>query len=250
VTVTPAITIVLAALLRTSVSLERDWYGLESIAALNELFELVRKERRHEIPPFRIVRLDKPYGVRSDGKCLQIPEMTDYEVLINGSNAPYADVIAPFKLVQAKYCAKSKESAVLYLEEELHKMGLLASSSPEQKQFAKMQYMVWTPTNTNVMNAASSDSDLATLTASTDDDSNLGVHRYLYPASMLVSEQVITKSRNDRTYMKYNSTWYSLNEDRSHCCFCDQRKKVSNSTKSGAGLCRPRNSDEQLRARQ
>ena len=50
VSVTPAITIVLAALLRNRATLQSCWSGFESIVALDELFRLVREESADEIP--------------------------------------------------------------------------------------------------------------------------------------------------------------------------------------------------------
>jgi hypothetical protein len=58
---------------------------------------------------------------------IEVPMVNKFTVVLNSElRAPYADVIAPFRLVQTKYSTKgdNKETSYLDLLEELGKMGL------------------------------------------------------------------------------------------------------------------------------
>jgi hypothetical protein len=140
--VTPAITIVLAALLSSAASLQSTWSGFESVVAVIELFKLVREAEGDTVPAFQIVQLDKAYPATTGAKLLEVPEMSNSIVFINGPRAPYADVIAPFRLIQAKH-SDSGEIAHVKIEEELKKLGVLTTSSPKQKVFVAEQYRMW-----------------------------------------------------------------------------------------------------------
>ena len=186
VSVTPAITIVLAALLGTTAFMQTNWSGFETVVALNELFKLVREaedELLHD--DFRILQLDKPYDARKNRSKLEVPEMTSSMVLINGSKASYADVIAPFRLIQAKH-SESYTPTTLYIGDELKKMGLLSTSSTAQKVFAAGQYRIWEASEAALRSNQSTASDGQSNTET-------APHRGLYPASTLVSKQGKTK---------------------------------------------------------
>lgn len=185
VSVTPAITIVLAALLGSTASLQTSWSGFETIVALDELFKLVREGTGDEMPPFQILQLDNPYDARTGSRTLEVPEMTRSMVLINGSKAAYADVIAPFRLLQAKHCKSRNSPAKLYLEEELRKMGVLKTSSSAQKVFAGAQYEIW---QDDYLEKHTPESQLAKATVQVSQQAVNVPDRSLYPACLMVSE--------------------------------------------------------------
>jgi hypothetical protein len=206
VSVTPAITIVLAALLGTSAFMQTSWSGFEVIVALSELFKLVREAEDAPLPKFRIFQLDKPYAVKVSSCNLEVPEMTRSMVLINGSKASYADVIAPFRLIQAKH-SETGGLTTLYIGDELMKMGLLTTSTTAQKVFAAEQYRIWEASDNP---GAASQSNQSTASVGQPNAEN--AVRGLYPASTLVSKQVKTKP-TCRTYRRHvdtyeNEMWY------------------------------------------
>jgi hypothetical protein len=208
VSVTPAITIVLAALLGTTAFMQTGWSGFETIVALNELFELVREAKGEMVHEFRILQLDKPYAAKTTSINLEVPEMTSSMVLINGSKASYADVIAPFRLIQAKH-SESDTPATLYIGDELMKMGLLSTSSIAQKVFAAGQYRIWEASGNHV---AASQSNQSTASVG-QSNAEIAPHRGLYPASILLSKQGKTKPTS-HTYTrtkKDEKVWYAVN---------------------------------------
>jgi hypothetical protein len=205
VSVTPAITIVLAALLGTTAFMQTSWSGFETVVALNELFKLVREAKDDRLNEFRILQLDKPYDARKSSKNFEVPEMTSSMVLINGSRASYADVIAPFRLIQAKH-SEGDTPATLFIGDELMKMGLLSSSSVRDKVFAAGQYSIWEASNNHVAALQSNQS-----TVSVGQPNAETPPRGLYPASILVSKQGKTKP-TCRTYEKITEEkWYQMN---------------------------------------
>ena len=187
VSVTPAIALVLATLLGSSASLVQKWSGFEAVTALNELFKVAREVTSYDVPECKIVQLDKPYDARSDNKKLSVPVMDPFMVLVNGKLASHADVIACFRLIQAKHCEDSNGTAELLIKNEPKKMGLLKCSPLEKKVFARAQYEIWkrytesgsTPRPTSHQEQAAEDGGTVLEGAH---------HRCLYPASLLVSE--------------------------------------------------------------
>jgi hypothetical protein len=211
VSVTPAITIVLAALLGTTAFMQTNWSGFEMVVALNELFELEREAGDDQLHEFPILQLDKPYDARKGKTNLEVPKMTSSMVLINGSKASYADVIAPFRLIQCKH-SESDTPTTLYIGDELKKMGLLLSSSIPEKVFAAGQYNIWTASHTHVAALRSNES-----TASVGEpNAERARPRGLYPASTLVSKEGKMKP-TCRTYKQYKpkdkpEEWHQIND--------------------------------------
>ena len=144
VSVTPAIVLVLATLLGSSASLVHQWSGFEAVIALNELFKVAREATSEDVPECKIVQLDRPYDARQNRRTLLVPVMDPSTVLVNGKLASFADVIACFRLIQAKHCEDSNGTAQLYIRNELEKMGLLKCSLFEKKLFARSLYQIWT----------------------------------------------------------------------------------------------------------
>jgi hypothetical protein len=205
VSVTPAITIVLAALLRSATSLQSTWSGLESVVALIELFKLVREAQGDTVPAFQIVQLDRAYPAKAGVKLLEVPEMTNSIVFINGARAPYADVIAPFRLIQAKHC-DSGNIATVKIVEELQKLGVLTTSSLQQKVFVAEQYRMWQSMDTASANP-SPEGDQPTATARQHDDNASRRH---YPGTLLASQKAQKKSAC-RTYKLHKEQWLQTN---------------------------------------
>lgn len=207
VSVTPAITIVLAALLGTTAFMQTNWSGFETVVALNELFKLVREADDEQLHEFPILQLDKPYDARKGKTNLEVPEMTSSMVLINGSKASYADVIAPFRLIQCKH-SESDTPTTLYIGDELKKMGLLLSSSIPEKVFAAGQYSIWKASHNHVAALQSNES-----TASVGQpNAERARPRGLYPASTLVSKEGKMKP-TCRTYTKLKlEEWHQIND--------------------------------------
>jgi hypothetical protein len=187
--------------------MQTDWSGFETVVALNELFKLVRETDDGRLHEFRILQLDKPYDARKNSCTLEVPEMTSSMVLINGSRASYADVIAPFRLIQAKH-SESDTPATLYIGDELMKMGLLRTSIIPDKVFAAAQYHIWVASDSRVAALQSNQS-----TAPVDQpNAERASPRGLYPASTLVSKQGKTKP-TCRTYKKStNRKWHQMND--------------------------------------
>ena len=145
VSVTPAIALVLATLLGSSASLVHQWAGFKAVAALNELFKfkLAREVESEEVPEYKIVQLDRPYHAMKTNKTLLVPVVDPFTVLVNGERASFADVIAHYRLIQAKHCVNSNGTAQLYIKDELMKMGLLKCSPFAKKVFARSLYQIW-----------------------------------------------------------------------------------------------------------
>ena len=65
-------------------------------------------------------------------------------MVLNGQRAKYADVIAPYRLVQAKFSDEDTNDKVLDLQKELDLMGLTHSVDHKLQQFlTKVFYAMW-----------------------------------------------------------------------------------------------------------
>ena len=188
VSVTPAIALVLATLLGSSASLVHRWAGFEAVAALNELFKLAREVESEEVPEYKIVQLDRPYQATKTSKTLLVPVMDPFTVLVNGERASFADVIAHYRLIQAKHCENSNGTAQLYIKDELMKMGLLKCSPFAKKVFARSLYQIW---KTYTVSLAAQQ-EQATEHGS-GEALEVRQDRSLYPASLLISERIKKK---------------------------------------------------------
>jgi hypothetical protein len=194
--------------------MQTSWSGFEVIVALSELFKLVREAEAEMLSEFRILQLDKPHAAEASNTNLEVPEMTGSMVIINGSKASYADVIAPFRLIQAKH-SESGGPTTLYIGDELMKMGLLRTSSVAQKVFAAAQYQIWKDSDNT---GAASQSNQSTSSVGQPNAEN--AIRGLYPASTLVSRQGKTKP-TCRAYVEHvvngKEVWYRKLARRTGC---------------------------------
>mmetsp|Transcript_9863 Transcript_9863/g.27928 ORF Transcript_9863/g.27928 Transcript_9863/m.27928 type:complete len:1049 (+) Transcript_9863:379-3525(+) len=132
VEVTPAITLVLCRMLGISAEIFTGWEGLEKVAALDAFFTAVRTDKLEDTWKWKIVELSSPIPATSgwnskgkpdeNAKC-KVPINVCNMVFVNGPMAPYADIIAPRKLIQVKQT--SGNSVDVDLVHELGKVGLL-----------------------------------------------------------------------------------------------------------------------------
>jgi len=148
VSVSPAIAIVMANLLNTEAELLWDWQGFETTVMLSELKRVVANYNDIPIhPPDRpVLELLSRLPAQNNASTCLIPVVSRYNVVLNAPQAPYADVIAPYRLVQAKFSKKfSKSKVVLDLEEELDKMGLLKNTvnCSLQQDITSRLYEMW-----------------------------------------------------------------------------------------------------------
>jgi hypothetical protein len=122
----PAIGIVMANLLNAEARLSWNWEGFEINVMLSELKRVVANSEDIPKHPERpIIELPSRFPATSNASRCSIPVVNRYSVVLNGARAPYADVIAPYRLVQAKFSANPRTTKALYLKTELDKMGLL-----------------------------------------------------------------------------------------------------------------------------
>jgi hypothetical protein len=95
-----------------------------------ERFDLERDFGR-ELGKLRLFRLDQQVRTTKDGdKTVKIPLLSSASIAVNGDLARFADVLAPFMLVQARHTAK--ENVVVDLNEELDKCGLLRGGQDDR----------------------------------------------------------------------------------------------------------------------
>jgi energy-coupling factor transporter ATP-binding protein EcfA2 len=123
VSMTPAITIVVAALTGNVSSLSSDWSRFERIVALCELHRLFAAAQ-HPVPEISIKRLREAFPAPRSFRNLKVPWLSPHQVLVNGDKAPYGDIISPFRLEQGKHNRSSAQTKA-NLKVELAKMGVL-----------------------------------------------------------------------------------------------------------------------------
>ena len=141
ISVSPAITIVLTALMGTTASLSSTWAGFENIVALGELQRLFTASTAQVAPAMTLFRsrLAFPSTIHNKlpekGKryTIKVPKIARNALLLNGRGAPYGDVISHWRLLQSKHNASLDSSGLtkLNLKSELAKMGVL---KPEKYQ--------------------------------------------------------------------------------------------------------------------
>jgi hypothetical protein len=140
----PALTIVLANLLNTKAEISWDWKGLEMLVVLGELKRLVAttSETPRHLDRL-VVELQSGLPIPSAKYKLSVPVVSRCTVVRNGPTASYADVIAPYRLVQVKY-SSIPDVYNVNLNDELDKMGLTRSKSFKlQQAVTKILYTMW-----------------------------------------------------------------------------------------------------------
>ncbi len=135
VSMSPAVAIVLANLLNAEAISARGWQKFESTITLCEWKWMVAHSTTIPSSVNRtILELRAPVPMKRHqgtkrGFDINVPVVNRFTVVLNGPRAPYADVIAPFRLVQAKFSEKVDDQPKdLDLLHELGKMGLTTNS--------------------------------------------------------------------------------------------------------------------------
>ena len=120
--ISPAIAIVLFYLLGIGSGLKGSWNNSGFLAALNKVAHLVVNNKPGVKP--QLVKLSKPLLLTNWGckVTLFLPLLDKFSVAMNGKMALYADVIAPFRLVQCKYKQDHDSGVDLFLVNEMTKM--------------------------------------------------------------------------------------------------------------------------------
>jgi hypothetical protein len=131
VTISPAVALVLVTLLNEKASFSWDWQAFESTVAMCEWQRMVAHSNSGtpshadrtilDLPspfPYVVVDADEEGDIE-----FTVPMFSRFTVVSNTWNTAYADVVAPFRLVQARYSATG---AAQYLDlfEELSQLGL------------------------------------------------------------------------------------------------------------------------------
>ncbi len=136
ITMTPAIAIVLANLLTIDTKMSWDWHSFDTIVMLSEMKRMIARSQHVPKYPDRFI-LQLPSPLPDDGSQtrVSIPVVDKYTVVLNGPEADYANVIAPYRLVRTKFSKDNHEPFALDLQGELDTMGLTHSSDHVLYQF-------------------------------------------------------------------------------------------------------------------
>ncbi|KAL7565432.1 hypothetical protein ACA910_020821 [Epithemia clementina (nom. ined.)] len=120
VDVSPAITLILFALIDVLGDVFSNWSGFEILVAMIEIHHLVVKQTGSDFQ-VRLVKLKKPFPPTIWRKNLDVPILESDCVYLNGA---IGDVLSTGRFAQAKH-KTSTEQLVLDLQDELSKMGLV-----------------------------------------------------------------------------------------------------------------------------
>ncbi|KAL7559770.1 hypothetical protein ACA910_010439 [Epithemia clementina (nom. ined.)] len=131
VDVSPAITLVLFALVDVLGDVFSNWSGFKVLVAMVEIHHLVVKQTGKDFQ-VRLVKLKKPFLPTFWRKNLDVPILESDCVYLNGANAPFGDVLSTGRFAQAKH-KTSTEQLVLDLQDELSKMGLVNGDNNNNK---------------------------------------------------------------------------------------------------------------------
>lgn len=128
ISMTPAVAIVVASLVNANAKISWNWQGFETSIMLSEMKRMIVKSK--EVPTHLdslVLQLPSPLPAGRATKSFSIPVINNCTVVLNGPLAKYADVIAPFRLVQAKFSQDNTKPMLLNLQHELNKLGLTNS---------------------------------------------------------------------------------------------------------------------------
>ena len=144
VSVSPAITVVLFTMLNTPATIFTSWSAQERISALyacrqEVLLSLRRFQSNrgngltgldHDLAKLDLVLLRERVPRSGKLKSFIVPRFAKNTIWTNGAQASFADVIAPYRLIQCKHTSVDDDKArvVVDLNEELGKCGLLRNS--------------------------------------------------------------------------------------------------------------------------
>jgi hypothetical protein len=139
-----ALMIVMVELLNQETPVSWDSFSVELVLMLEEWKRMVAQwhERSSKANP-SMLQLDYPFPTTSGAKLeFRLPLVTDTLVVQNKPSALYADVVAPYRLVRAKF--SKDESMELDLEKDLAEMGLLmASGNVMQQAASSILHTMW-----------------------------------------------------------------------------------------------------------
>ncbi len=128
ITMTPAIAIVFANLLTINIEMSWDWHSFDTTVMLSEMKRMIaRSQHVPKYPDRCILQLLCPLPDGSQTR-VSIPVVDKYTVVLNGPEADYANVIAPYRLVRTKFSKDNHVPFALDLQGELDTMGLTHSS--------------------------------------------------------------------------------------------------------------------------
>jgi hypothetical protein len=127
--ISSAVAIVLINLLNTETDIHWDWHEFKSTVMLSELKRMI--VRTQAIPRrfdrFVLRLLSSLPGTAAETTMFFVPLVGNCTVVLNQLNAGYADVVAPYRLVKAKYSVNDSSVVDLGIQKELDAMGLTDS---------------------------------------------------------------------------------------------------------------------------
>ena len=144
ITVSSAVAVVLFSMLETSARIFTTWKAQERISALYAFRQEVlkylgrfgpsgtnsRKNFDDHLANLRLVQVLKPVPPTNCKYSFEIPKFTKNVIWINGDKARFADVIAPYMLIQCKHSIHPDKAVKVDLSKELSKCGLLRNDDP------------------------------------------------------------------------------------------------------------------------
>ena len=144
ITVSSAVAVVLFSMLETSARIFTTWKAQERISALYAFRQEVlkylgrfgpsgtncRKDFDNHLANLRLVQVLKPVPPTNFKNSFDIPKFTKNVIWINGDKARFADVIAPYMLIQCKHSIHPDKAVKVDLSKELSKCGLLRNDDP------------------------------------------------------------------------------------------------------------------------
>ena len=131
VTVSPAVTIVLSALMGAIETFTGSWEGVERIGALQSLGDLYVDYPTLPIPRISLVRSASAFPATSAKVEYKAPCVNSNMVFLNGMGAPHADIISKYRFEQWK--KSGNELAELEIQKELAKMGVMQNAWYERE---------------------------------------------------------------------------------------------------------------------
>ena len=193
ISLSPALTVLVYLLSGVPIDTLLDWKMQEMNNALYEFRrscryyiscynsgEISMDELNRNLMMSRIIKLGK--RVPEPGATIRfaIPLLDKNTIWVNGDNAPFADVVAPFMLYQSKYSQSKSPKYNLFIE--LEKCGLLKNSQNDRNQIGwiitKSLELMW---NLNIERNEKTRSDI-----SNKDVNGASMSQFFYPETQLI----------------------------------------------------------------
>jgi hypothetical protein len=145
VSMTPAIAVVLAEILCEKSVVCWDLQGLEATLALGEWKHMITALDVSEFTSASgIIRMRSPIPAARANVRFTLPLVDKATVILNGPGAPYASVMAPFRLVRAKFSSIAHKGLVVNFAAEMGKMGLTNDPAYRlQQAVTSALYLMW-----------------------------------------------------------------------------------------------------------